>query len=158
MSHFCGMATLCLPKSVSSDPFPHPNPKPYPKVGWYRRTIPQGRAGCKGELQKTQLDRAWDAPGGAILERDETTLPWVPLHGDAWWKTTPGNTFLPAGEVTAHLQPFLKPGSTPNTTRPRTGGISNNRFRFEMKISMLAFSAVFFRSDLIQTKQFFWSS
>ena len=59
---------------------------------------------------------------------------------------------LPVSDVTAHLQPFLNPGSTPRTTRPRIGGDSNNFFKLEAKTSTLAFSAVFVSSDLKYSK------
>ena len=61
--------------------------------------------------------------------------------------------FLPYADVTASLQPCLKPGSIPSTTFPLIGGVSNRRFRLAEKTSTDAFSAVFVNSDL-QTKVF----
>ncbi len=55
---------------------------------------------------------------------------------------------LPDCDTTAHLQPFLNPGSIPSTTFPLTGGVNSNLFKFEAKTWILAFIARFVSSDL----------
>ncbi len=59
---------------------------------------------------------------------------------------------LPVHDITAYLQPFLNPGSTPRMIFPLTGGMSNNPRRLEANTSIDARAAVLVNCDLANQK------
>ena len=60
--------------------------------------------------------------------------------------------YIPVGDITADLQPFLKPGSTARMVCPFNGGVNNKLFKLVANTSIEDFSALLVNWDLVKMK------